>query len=127
MALSMLIDDRQWRRRFFATTKRICFAEIPCFASSPHDEFACSWFHRRLLRNSQPFVTARRSIAIAPLISLRPGGMCCNSTMLQKNAGWRKFLPENVKDDGLPARVGEHADSTTAVSVFGFTCHSLVS
>ncbi|MFT5328085.1 MAG: hypothetical protein ACI8P0_005993 [Planctomycetaceae bacterium] len=83
MALSILIDDRQRRRRFFTTTKRIRFAEIPCFASSPHDEFACSWFRRRLLRDSQQFSTARRSIAMAPLIFLHPGGMCCISTMRQ--------------------------------------------
>jgi hypothetical protein len=116
-----VIDDCLWRRRFFATTKRIRFAEIPCFASSPHDEFASSWFHRRLLRDSQQFSTARRSIAMAPLISLRPGGMCCISSMRHKNGRGGRFLTENIKGDGTPEGVQERADSTTAVSDFSFT------
>jgi hypothetical protein len=55
--------------------------EIPCFASSPHDEFAGSWFHRRLLRDSQSAVAARHQIAIVSMIFLTPGGMCCISTL----------------------------------------------
>ena len=51
------------------------FNETPCFALSPRDEFASSWFHRRLLRTSPIDAAVQRQFAIASVISLIPAGI----------------------------------------------------
>jgi hypothetical protein len=112
-------------RRSFPATKLKCIVEIPCFASSPHDEFACSWFHRRLFCNSQQFAAARRLFATAPVISILSRRIVLQYNHAAKHGYVRKFLQENIKDAEPPVGVQERADSTTAVSGFRVIRHSL--